>query len=438
MRTTTILLFLFAFVPAGVAGSPASPARTAPAGIAPFAPSICNTSDLVTLLGKNGALQSNSQKAVLLIQARIAACKRAINQYIDGLSQSPIIARNPPGLPPLPTPSPVTTPPRDCKAGSDTSGADPIQLYSALTSCVSWIANNVPSPAASTPTPQPIGFHTPTPGSTDTWSKAVYVLALASDQLVSAQVALQLANYIRAPGINPNIHVGENPLPVPDIYSDRLVRYHVIAEPGWTLERYQQQCFMDPSTAGAIVALQPGAVDKVFSLLVNVSQTNVNMQLMVLDCEPTNTAYVNNAAYIMYVSHVRNTQAIRRSVSLATLLGALAIYFGFTPSTTSTYAIRPLEPVPRGTPHKTGYQVTTNANVGPAVVGAAGLTSFNALGEQPSSAAQTATAISRLLPDLIDDLMWQCSNQIRPGDSSFRQPQCDWFTYRTPVGPRKP
>jgi hypothetical protein len=430
MRTASTLLFSFAFTLAAVAGSLASSARTPPPIPSPYPPSFCSTADLVTLLGKDGALQSSSQKAVLLIQARIAACKRAINQYIAGLSASPIIARNPPGLPPLPTPSPVTTPPwRDCKAGSSTSGVDPIQLYSTLTSCVSWIANNVPSPSASTPTPQPIGFHTPTPGSTDPWNKAVYVLALASDPLVSAQVALQLANNLRAPEMNPHLEPPQTPRPIPDIYSDRLVRYSVVAEPTWTLERYQQQCFNDPSTAGAIVALQPGAVGKLFSLLINISQTNVNMQLMVLDCEPTNTAYIQNAAYVMHVSHVRNTQAIRRSVSLATLLGALATYFAFTPEITSTYKIRPIEPAPRGTPYKNGFIVTSNSNVGGAVVNVAALSSFNALGEQPSGDAQTASAVGRLLPDLIDDLMRPC-NQLRPGDSSFAQPQCDWFTYR--------
>jgi len=441
MRAVATAFFLSAFALVGVAGSLAASQAKPPTPIAPFGGAACNTTDIVTMLGKNGVLHNDQHKAMLLIQARVAACKSAINQYIAGLPPSPIIAKNPPGLPPLPTPSPAVTLPPGCsvsKPGTTTPSWDPIQLYSALTYCVSWIASNVPSPAPGTPTPQPIGFHTPTPKSADPWSKAVYVLALASDPLVSAQVALQLANDLREPKMHPDLRVGENPTPVPDIFSNRLVSYHVIAEPTWTLAQYQQQCFNDPSTAGAVVALQPGTVSSLFSLLINISQTNVNMQLIVLDCEPTNTSYVNNAAYITYVSHVRTRPGVRVSASLAQLLGGFALYFAFKPSTTITYKTKPETPIPPGTTYQSQKQVANNlSNVGVAAVGVAGVSSFGAMGEQPSADAQSAGAISALLPELIKDLMWPCT-QLRPGDSSFAQPQCDWFSARPPGSPRPP
>jgi hypothetical protein len=88
-----------------------------------------------------------------------------------------------------------------------------MQLYSALGYCIGWIANNVPSPSASTPTPQPVGFHTPFPGTNDTWTKVVYAMALASDSNVAAQISLQLANNLRAPSMHPDVLRGETPPP---------------------------------------------------------------------------------------------------------------------------------------------------------------------------------------------------------------------------------
>jgi hypothetical protein len=90
-----------------------------------------------------------------------------------------------------------------------------------------------------------------------------------------------------------------------DIYSDQIVKYVVIAAPGWTLTQYQQQCFNDPSTGGALVAVQPSAENRTLNLFYSASTTVLNMQLMAIDCEPTNTSYLNNAAYITWLSHVR-------------------------------------------------------------------------------------------------------------------------------------
>lgn len=436
MRTAGTVLFLFALVLVIITRSVPFVAEAAPkASQTPAPPAICSTADVVAMLGKNGALQNDRYAAIQFIQARIAACKSAINEYVAGLSPEPVIARNPPGLPPLPAPAPMTTPPPGCRVSvPDTKepSAHLILLYSALTYCVNWVAKNVSSPST-TPTPQPIAFHTPAAGSKDTWDKAIYVLALASDPLLSAQITNQLADKLRSDYmLRPAIQYGQTPPPIPDIYSDRLVRYNVVAAPGWTLERYQQQCFNDPSTAGAIVALQPGIASQLFSLIVNFSQTFVNMQLMVIDCEPTNTAYVKNAAYITYLSHVRTQHTHRLSGNLSTILGGVALALAFSPTTTTTYTITPKKPIPKNTPLESGYTVATNfSNAGVAGATIAGLTPYSALGEQPSGEQQTQTSITKLLPDLIGDLLWPCT-QLRPNESSFAQPQCDWFPYRRP------
>jgi hypothetical protein len=437
MRMARTFLCLSALALAAEVVSAGTTAAKTKNGPSSYTLSVCSTADLATMLGERGALHNQRHAMVLLLQARIAACKSAINQYIAGLSPPSVIARNPPGLPPLPTASPLTTAPPNCKVappGSNKSSNDPFQLYSALTYCVSWIAGNVPSPSASTPTPQPIGFHTPAPGSTDAWNRPVYVLSLASDPLVSAAISLKLADLLRSARMNSRLPFGVTPPPVPDIYSDRLVRYRVLAEPTWTLAQYQQQCFSDPSTAGAIVALQPGLASALFSFFLNRSVTTVIMQLMVIDCEPTNAAYVNNAAYITYLSHVRLKQGVRWSINLSQIIGGTALYYTFTPplTTTASFKIHPT-PVPTGSPKEIAYQTSTNlSGVGIAAVGVAGLSSFNALGDQPSADAQAAAAVSNLLPELIDDVMRPCQ-QIRPGDSSFAQPQCEWFKYYTPL-----
>lgn len=439
MRTAGALLFLLALAIVSITGSLPSVARTASkAKPTAVTPGICSVADMVGMLGKNGALQNNKHEAIQFIQARIAECKSMINQYIAGLSPVPVIARNPPGLPPLSTPSPVTTAPAGCRESvqprTNKLISEPVLLYSALTFCVNWVNKNISSPTTGTPTPQPIAFHTPAPGSKDTWDKAIYVLALASDPLLSAQIANQLADKLRSDYmLRPAIRRGETPPPIPDIYSGRVVRYNVVAAPGWTLERYQQQCFNDPSTAGAIVALQPGIASQIFSLIVNFSQTFVNMQLMVIDCEPTNTAYVNNAAYITYLSHVRTQHTHRLSGNLSTILGGVALALAFSPTTTTAYTITPKKPVPKDTPLESGYMVATNvSNAGVATTGIAALGSYSALGEQPSGEQQTQTSITNLLPDLIGDLLWPCT-QLRPNESSFAQPQCDWFPYRRPA-----
>jgi hypothetical protein len=463
MRTSTAaaILFLLAFLVAAFGGSPVAarppakrsavtPAKsTQQADNLPYAP--CSTADVMAMLGKGGPLQLGgktgtaeqkaTQEAAKLIQARIAACKYVISQYISGLSPAPIIARNPPGLPPLPTPSPLTTSPPGCIVNvprTHETNDKPLRLYSALSYCVSWIASNVPSPPASgTPTPQPITLHTPFSGSTEPWSKSVYVLALASDPAQSAQIALQLANNLRAPAMRPEATPGPTPTPQADIYSDRLVRYVVVAAPTWKLTDYQQQCFNDPSTAGAIVAVQPGTQSSAWNFFLGSSWTNLNMQLMVLDCEPTNTSYVNNAAYITWLSHVRSGTGKRVFFSYGAALALTGIIFAAKTTKAKTYTFA----TPKPQPHSTGWYESSYTLTPPwtnesTVVVAAGsaLNSLPPFFQASSVDAQTAGAIARILPPLIDDLMWTCT-KMRPGDVSFPVPQCYWFNYRPPSRP---
>jgi hypothetical protein len=404
----------------------------------PF-PAICDTSDLVLLLGRNGPLGRTPEAGIALLQQRIGNCKSTMEKFIAGLSAPVIIARNPPGLPPLATPSPNPTFPSDCSSklpDPDDAELSEAALYSTLTFCVKWIAKNAAASASSTPTPQPLSFHTPPPGSNLPWVKVVYVLSLASDANVAAQTSLQLANNLRSPPMHPDLHSGVDPTPQPDLYSDRAVLYKVVAEPAWKLTDYQQACFNDPSTAGAIVALQPGSQTNAINAIVyGQSFTNVNMQLMLLDCEPTNTAYVNNAAYIMWLSHVRVGFGTRRYVNLSTLLGALAIGLAFHSTKETTYNLRRPKDLKHGESFEKSYTVTSPGSAeSTAAVGIASAFTSTNIGQSSSADGQTASAIESVLPQLVNDLMWPC-NFIRPGYNEFPQPQCAWFSYRPKTQP---
>ena len=435
LRSIGVLLLAIGLA---AASGQATPARRVAAKHTPTPPiafaAVCDTSDVMAMLGRTGPLGRSPAAGIALLQQKIGACKSAMNKFLAGLSAPVIIARNPPGLPALPPPTPNPTFPAKCSSTSPNSGdanLDEAALYSALTYCVKWITAYAVSSASSTPTPQPIGFHTPPPGSALPWQKAVYVLALASDTNTAAQTSLQLANNLRSPNMHPDVPTGKSAAPQPDIYSDRLVRYNIVAEPGWKLADYQQQCFNDPSTAGAIIALQPGAQSNAINAIVyGQAYTNVNMQLLVLDCEPTNTAYVNNAAYIVWLSHVRSGYGPRRYVNLSTLLGALAIALAFQSTKTITYDIGVPTHLKHGKTYEENYTVTSagSTETSAALGVASAFTSTN-IGQAPSPDGQTASAIESVLPELVNDLMWTCKT-VRPGYTEFPQPQCAWFSYR--------
>lgn len=370
----------------------------------------------------------------------IGACKSAINRYLAGLPPPAVLARNPPGLPALQAPSPNPTFPAGCSSAvprtSDKNYVS-VALYSALTFCVKWIANNAPSASSSTPTPQPIAFHTPFPGSTLPWTKVIYVLGLASDPGLAAQTSLQLANNLRSPNMHPDVPLGSAPTPQPDIYSDRLVRYTVVAAPSWKLSDYQQQCFNDPSTAGAIVAVQPGIQSNAINAIVyGQAWTNVNLQLMIVDCEPTNTAYINNAAYILWLSHVRSGYGPRRYVNLSTLLAALAVGFAFRSTNATTFTTTKPQHIKPGQTYQSSSTVTSpGSSEATTALGVASAFSSTNIGQSPSPDGQAASAIGNVLPQLVDDLMWTCT-AIRPGYSEFPEPQCAWFSYRPKKSPQ--
>jgi hypothetical protein len=371
---------------------------------------ICNTTDILTMVDKGGPLYDQPKVASLLVQARIAACKRTINQYVAALSPvGSLTAQNPPGLPPLPAPAPQATAPRGCSVsypGTATPITDkPMLLYSSLTFCVSWISKNISAAGGGSPTPQPIGFHTPFAGSLDPWNKTVYIMALASDPMLSAQIALQLANNLRDSKANP--HSSASPKFQRDIYSNRTVKYVVLAAPTWGLDKYQQQCFNDPSTAGAIVAVQPSLENRTYNLFYSASTSVLNMQLMVIDCEPTNTSYLNNAAYITWLSHVRSGSGTRVNLNLATILAAGAIYYGVQAQKTTTYAVGTPTAIPVGSAFQSLYTVSSRStNEASTSLGAAtALGAAAAFGEVPSTDSQTSAAIKSLLPQLVDDLI---------------------------------
>jgi hypothetical protein len=430
-------LFLFIWLAAAVGSySAATPAKAGkpPTITGPYyAAATCDTAELLSLVGKDGLMQKAPRHAAILIQQRIAACQDIINKYLAALPPAPgAIAQNPSPLPALPTPMPQMTAPAGCTAlkpggtfdEGDPKSYDPLRLYSALTYCTNWIARTIPSPSpAVTPTPRPLAVHTPYPGSSDPWIKTVYILGLAADPPTSAQIALQLANNLRSPGMQSHD-------PKKDIYSNRLVKYAVVAAPAWTLAQYQQQCFNDPSTSGAIVAVQPGTQSSSFNLLFQVSWSALNIQLMVLDCEPTNTAYVNNAAYITWLSHVRTGVGRRYSFNLATALGLLGGYLALQSSDTVTYTYTKPHPTPApGGSYESEKMVATNQGAGAAgVTGVAALTPLSALGQGSNVDAQTAGALARVLPKLINDLLWTC-NTDKPGYTTFPEPQCQWFIY---------
>jgi hypothetical protein len=69
---------------------------------------------------------------------------------------------------------------------------------------------------------------------------------------------------------------------------------------------------------------------------------------------------------------------------------------------------------------------------------AAALGSSAAAGESPSTDAQAAGAIAKLLPELMDDVMWVCRVHP-PGETAFSlpEPQCYWFSYRPASKPQQ-
>ncbi len=410
---------------------------TAP--VTPFTSAACDASDALSLIGKDGVLQTKPDVAAMMFRARIATCNQIIKKYIEALPpEAPSIAQLPAGMAALPTPTPRPVAPSGCSAGGighDTSD-ERLKLYSVLTFCTAWIARNIPSPTPATATPQPIALHGPDTQSSQPWTKIIYILATASDASVSAQIALQFANDLRSPRIQPTPSPGAPTKVLKDVYTGIPVKYIVMAEPSWTVQQYQQQCFNDPSTAGAIVAVQPGSQTSSFNLLYSTSWTALSLQAMIVDCEPTNTAYTNGASYVVALSHVRTGTGKRVSFSLSTALGFLAGILAVHPNRTSSYAVVAPSPLPSpGGSYQTGYSVGSNQGLSAAAaVGVAALTPLAStnFGQGASIDAQVAGGMAIALPGLIDDLMTPCNYDDHEPNSTIPMPQCQWFGYRPP------
>jgi len=94
-----------------------APAANGPASSSapsPSYPAACDTADLAQI-AKSVILQGSPSDVRGFLQQRIAACKSLIAAYLVNLPPPPPnIAHNPPGLPPLPTPDPLTTAPPGC------------------------------------------------------------------------------------------------------------------------------------------------------------------------------------------------------------------------------------------------------------------------------------------------------------------------------------
>lgn len=388
-----------------------------------YPPGPCDASDVLAMIGKDGPLNGRKYAAAV-IQSRLGECQEIIKKYIDSLptpapSSTPFVT----AVPGLPSPTPVPTRPPGCEPHSTD---DVVRAYAALTFCSKWIARNVPSPApASSPTPPPLTFKGPGADSSAPWSKFVYVFALASDAPTSAQISLLLAGELKSRQLERG--------PVPDLYApSKMVKYKIVAQPAWSLAQYQQQCFIDPSTAGAIVVLQPSTQSASYNALFSASWTKVGLEAIVLNCEPTNTAYTNNAAYITWISDVHTQTGRRYSFSLSSALAVLSAIVALHPARTTNYTTVAPSPLPSpGSSYQTGYSSGTNQGVGlTAAAGVAALTPLAStnIGQGPGPDAQTAAAIFKDVRVLIPDLLSPCYDQGSSRTSNLPATQCQWFT----------
>ncbi len=399
-----------------------------------YAAGPCDASDVLNLIAKDGPMNKAPKHANDLLKARIAECNAIIDKYLRALptpmpTPSALITKFA-GLPALPAPTGAPTSPPGCRPLL--GKPELMQTYATLDYCAGWITRYVASPTpGTTPTPAPIVFHTLAPHTAGTWLKTVYVLALASDAPSSAQISLQLANELR------NRH---KPLMAKDLYlPEQDVQYQIVAAPAWTLAQYQQQCFADPSTAGAVVVTQPGTQSSAWNALLSASWTAVGFQTLTLDCEPTNTSYINNAAYITSVSNVNTATARRYGFSLASALAVLEGFLVFHPTHTDTYTVATPNPLPTApAAYKTQYTTSSNQQ-GAGVVAAAGVAALTPLSQTtlfqgPGPDAQFAKAVQgNVLKQVLPDLFGKCTprtpGSAAPGSGSIPQAdQCTWFT----------
>lgn len=385
----------------------------------------CDTADVLNMIPAQFA--HAPEHAMELMKARIQSCQDIITAYQKSVPTPATVITNANGLLP---PSPLPTPNPAC---SPLTTNVLLKEYAMLGYCVGWIAHNVPSASLPpTASPAPVIFHTPQPaakGQTETtrWQRAVYVMALAADAPTSAQISYEMVAELA-------IHV--NPSPSPDPYTGWPVQYTLVPAPTWTISQYQQQCFSDPSTAGAIVAMQPSVDSAAWNYVLTGSWTEIGWQTMVLDCEPTNTAYVNNSSFITWVESTRPiSRGTRYSFSLSAALGIVSGFLAFHPARTLSYTTVAPAATPPGSTYQSGYSVTNN-QYALAAAGAAFLSpqSSTNIGDVGGVDAQTAKAIKQVMPVVISDILMPCTATVQASTGTQYTPpgtrsvmQCVWL-----------
>jgi hypothetical protein len=408
-------LCALAVTSAGLAGTAPKPhAKDTPPPANFYEAGGCDTSDLLTsLIGgvdKTKVFYQAPAHAARLIEARISTCHEIILNWRNsvGPAPPPVVIVNPSSLPAL-----LSLPKDHCRPVTTN---DPMRAYAMLEYCVTWVNRYVPA-TLGTPTPAPIVAPTP-PDRVTTWNKYIYVLALATDAPTSAQMAYRLRDALAV-----------RPDPPSDAYTERPVQLALVAEPTWTLAMYQQQCFADSSTAGAIVALPPGSQGNTWNAIIQATWTTVAWQTLVLDCEPTNTSYVNNAAFIRWASGVASGKTTAYSVPLASALGVLAGVLALTPARNVTYAVASPMPSPQpGHAYQTGYTTSSNSSLAgtAAAVGLAALNPLStvSLGQGAEADGQVAAAIAKTVPGVARELTAPCATTAPATPPPV---QCGWL-----------
>lgn len=371
----------------------------------------CDASDvLASLYGKDKADQGAPAHLAWMISARVEACNDIITAWLSYQTPTPNPVIGPSVAAAYKLSPAPSLPPHHC---TTIVSDDPMRQYSVLQTCVTWISKYVT--AIGTPTPPPVTFRGDVPqrGQGQAWQKNVYVLALASDAPTSAQISYRLRDALT---------LRSDP-PV-DKFTNIPVQYNLIAEPTWQITNFQQQCFNDPSTAGAIVALPPSTQGNTFNIVLAWAWTVTAWQTVVLDCRPTNTAYINNAVYLAWADRVQSGKATSYSVPLASALGVLAGILALHPARQGTFAVVTPSPLPTtGTSYQTGYTVGSNNSLGTlAAIGIAALTPLSStnLGQGTEADGQLAAAIANAVPKVAADLESPC-----PSASAL---QCNWLT----------
>ncbi|HTU69871.1 MAG TPA: hypothetical protein VMF11_06080 [Candidatus Baltobacteraceae bacterium] len=384
-----------------------------------------------------------------VVMNRIHACRALIDAAIGNLPAPPptLISKSAPfaSANALPSPQPLPTDPCTLEKSRNGGTLETAlrQDYEILGFCVQWAGIQgftSPSPV-STPTVPPLLFGptpVPPPRTQDhVWRKAVYVLALAADAPTSAQIVFQtterLNEYLLGTDQVADRDQGKLSSTQQDPFSQFSVRYQLVPAPTWTLAQFQQQCFNDPSTAGAVVALQPSVASASWNWIFQGSYTKVEWSMMTIDCVPTSTSYLNNSALIKWASsRPKSSQGTRVSLSLSTALAVVAGFLAWHPSRSTTYDYA--SPIPSPLPLATfpaSYTTTTYPNgwVALAAAGSAALTPLSSsyLGEGPGVDKQTAQAIANNLRSIITDMLAPCM-EAQPNQLYLRYPQCRWFS----------